>query len=304
MASTSRAYALMPDTASNHPHGGSMAWRRRHWLAGACALMLPWPVGAAERRTLLFGVVPYLSARRLAELYEPLRRFFERGLGKTVAIETAPSYIAYHARCAAADYDVIATSPALGRIAEQEQGYVPLARPLTDLEPLLVVAKDSPLRDVRELRGKVVTTSDAMATLTLAARRFLSEAGLPPGSALSVRPMGTHANSLAALLHGDAAAAIVSVTSLKQLGEEWSERVRVLARIPPTPPLLYMAHRRLGAETLVRLRRELLHYGNDTAEGRELLQRLGHDGLRSVTQADLSALDPFVADLKRLLASS
>lgn len=251
---------------------------------------------------MLFGVVPYLTSRRLAELYEPLRVFLENAFGRPVGLETAPSYVAYHARCAAGDYDVIATSPGLGRIAEQEQGYVPLARPLTDLEPLLVVPKDSDLREVRELRGKVVTTSDPMATLTLAARRYLSEAGLPPGSAVTVRPMGTHANSLAALLHGDAVAAIVSVTALKQMGGDWAERVRVLARVPPTPPLLYMAHQRLGTETLARLQRDLLRYGNESSAGQELMRRLGHDGLRQITRADLAALDPIAADLKRLLA--
>ncbi|MCS6810466.1 MAG: phosphate/phosphite/phosphonate ABC transporter substrate-binding protein [Tepidimonas sp.] len=258
------------------------------------------PAGS-QPRPLLLGIVPYLTARRLAELYEPLRQFFERELGQPVGLETASSYVAYHARCAAGDYDVLATSPALGRIAEREQGYLPLARPLTDLEPLLVVLRDSPLREVRELRGKVVTTSDPMATLTLAARRYLAEAGLPPGPAVTVRAMGTHANSLAALVHGESAAAVVSVTALKQIGGDWPERVRVLARVPPTPPLLYMAHRRLGAPTIERLQRQMLRFGNETPEGQELFRRLGHDGLRPITAADLAALDPFVADVKRLL---
>lgn len=229
--------------------------------------------------------------------------FLERELGRPVQLETAPSYVAYHARCAAGDFDVIATSPGLGRIAELEQGYVPLARPLTDLEPLLVVPKDSPLREVGELRGQVVSTSDPMATLTLAARRYLRELGLPPGNAVTVRAMGTHANSLAALLHSDAAAAIVSVTALKQMGDDWADRVRVLARVPPTPPLLYMAHRHLGNETVARLQRNLMRFGNESAQGQDLMRRLGHNGLRPVPAADLAELDPIVVDLRRLLSA-
>lgn len=290
-------------TATAWLPGHVAGWPRRRWLLAAGALLASATVQAQERRVLTLGIVPYLTARRLAELYEPLRAFLEREFGRPVALETAPSYVAYHARCAAGHYEVIATSPGLGRIAEQEQSYVPLARPLTDLEPLLVVPNDSPLHGLQELRGKVIATSDPLATLTLAARRFLSEAGLPPGSAVTVRAMGTHANSLAALIHGEAAAAIISVTGLKQMGADWADRVRVLARVPPTPPLLYMAHRQLGDETVTRLQRNLMHFGNESPQGRDLMGRLGHNGLRVVARADLAALDPIAADLRRLLAA-
>ncbi|MCS6810129.1 MAG: phosphate/phosphite/phosphonate ABC transporter substrate-binding protein, partial [Tepidimonas sp.] len=168
-------------------------------------------------------------------------------------------------------------------------------------EPLLVVLKDSPLREVKDLRGKVVTVSDTLATLTLAARRYLAEMGLPPGSALTVRAMGTHVNSLAALVHGESSAAVISVTALKQMGVDWGDRIRVLARIPPTPPLLYMVHRRLGTETIDRLQRQLLRFANETSEGQDLFRRLAHDGLKPVTAADLAALDSFAQDVKRLL---
>ncbi|MCX7898394.1 MAG: phosphate/phosphite/phosphonate ABC transporter substrate-binding protein [Rhodocyclaceae bacterium] len=275
--------------------------RRRLLLAlgAACASRV---VFAADK-PLLLGVVPYLSARKLAELYEPLRAFLEREFARPAMLESAPSYAVYLERCAAGEYDVIATSPYFGRISEREHGYAPLARPLTDLEPLLVVMRDSPLSDVRELRGKVVTTSDALANLSLAARRYFAEIGMPPGREITIKPMGSHANSLAALAHGDSAAAIVSVTTLKQIGGDWNERVRVLVRLRPTPPLLYLAHRRLGEERIARLQQNLFRFANETPEGKAFFQALGHDGLKPVTAADLAALDPFVDDLKRMMAT-
>jgi phosphonate transport system substrate-binding protein len=275
--------------------------RRR--LLMSLALLGVGNLAKAEGRPLVLGVVPYLSARKLAELYEPLRDFLERELGRPAMIESAPSYAVYLERCASADYDVIATSPYFGRISEREQGYVPLARPLTDLEPLLVVMKDSPLIGERDLKGKVVTTSDELANLTLAARRHFAAIGLKPGSDVMIKPMGSHINSLAALLHGESAAAIVSVTTLKQAGGDWNERVRILARIKPIPPLLYLAHKRLGEAEIGRLRKDLLHYANETPEGQGLFRRLGHDGLKPITAADFALLDPYVEDLKQLLAA-
>lgn len=42
---------------------------RRRWLLAAGALLAGGTGWAQERRVLTFGVVPYLSSRRLAELY-------------------------------------------------------------------------------------------------------------------------------------------------------------------------------------------------------------------------------------------
>lgn len=264
-------------------------------------LLLAPVVQAAD--ALVLGVVPYLSARKLAELYEPLRAHLAGELSKPVVMESAPDYTAYLARTAAGEYDIIATSPYFGRLAQREQGYVVLARPLTDLEPLLVTrASDGPT-DLSGLRGQVVTTSDRLANLTLAAHRHLAARGLKPGSDVTIRPMGSHANSLAALEKGESVAAVISVTALKQVGGDWSARVRIMTRIEPTTPLLYLANGRLGEAETQRIRKLMFAFANDTQEGRRFMDALGHGGLKAVAEADMRALDPFVADLKTLLAT-
>ncbi|MBI4740857.1 MAG: phosphate/phosphite/phosphonate ABC transporter substrate-binding protein [Betaproteobacteria bacterium] len=267
--------------------------------------MLPFFLASVAQAAdaLVLGVVPYLSARKLAELYEPLRAHLSSELSRPVVMESASDYTAYLARTGAGEYDIIATSPYFGRLAQREQGYVVLGRPLTDLEPLLVTRASGGPSDLAGLRGQVVTTSDRLANLTLAAHRHLFAHGLKPGVDLTIRPMGSHANSLAALEKGESAAAVVSVTALKQVGGNWSERVRVLARIAPTTPLFYLAHRRLGDAEIVRIRKLMFAFANETQEGRRFMDTLGHGGLKAVSEADMRALDPFVADLKTLLAT-
>ncbi len=267
-------------------------------LLSFCVAPAAWAADA-----LVLGVVPYLSARKLAELYEPLRAHLAGELNTPVVMESASDYTAYLARTAAGEYDIIATSPYFGRLAQREQGYVVLARPLTDLEPLLVTrASDGPT-ELSGLRGGVVTTSDRLANLTLAAHRHLLARGLAPGVDVLIRPMGSHANSLAALEKGESSAAVVSVTALKQVGGDWMARLRILARVAPTTPLLYLAHKRLGEAETARIRKLMFAFANDQAEGRRFMDALGHGGLKAVTDADMRALDPFVADLKALLAA-
>lgn len=249
---------------------------------------------------LVLGVVPYLSARKLAELYEPMRAQLQRSLGAPVMLETAPDYQSYLARTREGRYDIIATSPYFGRLAQTEQGYVPVARPLTNLEPLLVTRMNGPF-ELEMLRGKVIATSDRLANLTLAAHRYLSLNGLEPGRDVTIRPAGSHANSVQTLLNGESAAAIISVTTMRQLHPATTTRVRVMKRLPQITPLLYLAHKRLGQAKIDSLRGQLLQFANQTELGRQFSKELGHDGLKEITPADMTALDPYVQDLKAML---
>ena len=70
---------------------------------------------------LVMGVVPYLSARKLAELYEPLRQHLALSLDQPVVLESAPTYADFLARSATGRYDLMATSPYFGRLAQLEQ---------------------------------------------------------------------------------------------------------------------------------------------------------------------------------------
>lgn len=266
------------------------------------ALTLPWSVRATPQPTpaLVLGVVPYLSARRLVDLYEPLRWWLSTELGAPVLIESAPDYTVYLERTALGQYDVIATSPYFGRLAQREQGYLPLARPTNDMEPMLVTHKSSSLLNVEGLRGQVVTTSDRLANLTLAAHRYLVANRLRPGTDITLRPMGSHANSLAALEAGESAAAVITATALKQVGGQWEDRLRVLVRLDRLPPLLYLAHRRLGEPTIARLQRRLITFANEQAAGRRFTEALGHGGLQAIAESDMKALDPFVSELKKM----
>lgn len=269
-------------------------------ILAVCLLLLNLLSVAHAAEPLVLGVVPYLSARKLATLYEPLRIELERVLKQPVIIESAADYSFYLERTRQGRYDIIATSPYFGRLAQLEQAYRPLARPLTDLEPLLVTRPDG-VRSVAALHGKVISTSDRLANLTLAAHRYLTQAGFVPGKDITIRATGSHANSMAALLSGESAAAIVSVSALHQFGPEMSGKVRILARLPKTTPLLYLGHKRLGEARLANLQRQMLVFANQSAEGKAFSQELKHDGLKRIEDKDMKALDPFVKDLKGLL---
>lgn len=267
-----------------------------------CLLGLPWMAAhAAGDRPLTLGVVPYLSARAIVQLYRPLQEQLEHTLQRPVRLVTAPDYITFLDKTAKREYDLVATSPAFGRLAQLEAGYAPLLRPVHSLEVLLVAPKDGPLHSLEALRGQTIASTDPLATLTLAGQRALRERGLVPGRDVSVRSTSSHANSLAALQRGDAVAAITSATALRQLSQSTVAAVRIVTVLGTTTPLLYLASPALAPAEVETLRRTLMEFANGTEPGRRFVDELGHGGLAPVAPRDMASLDPLVADLKAQL---
>ncbi len=282
--------------ASATPHMPYARERRQFLIALLAAAMLHPRTGQAEA-PLIFGVVPYLTARRLAQLYEPIRAELATLLGQPVALESAPDYPTHFTRTAAGHYALIATSPYFGLIAKARHGFVGLAQPLAPLEPLLIVAPASPFHQLSDLRGQKVATSDAWANLTLTARQTFRALGWRIGSEIELITTGSHANSLAHLDHGQVAAAVVSVTALKQLNVP-ADRYRILYRFPPLPGLLYLAHERLGQRRIAELASALIAWS--TGAGQPVFAALGHGALKPITDADWMALEPFVNEYDAL----
>ena len=265
---------------------------------GLLSLALLPAAQAAE--SLVLGVVPYLSARKLATLYEPMRAELQRISKQAVTLESAADYHMFLERTQQGRYDIIATSPYFGRMAQQEQSYTPLARPLTDLEPILVTTPNG-IKSLGQLQGKTIATSDRMANLTLAAHRYLVQAGFAPGKNIIIHPTGSHANALASLMGGESQAAIISVSGLHQFGPEMAGKVRILAHLPSGTPLLYLGHQRLGKVQLAKLQKGMLDFANLNPTGKAFSRELKHDGLKAVSEQDMKMLDPFVKDLKGML---
>lgn len=263
--------------------------RRRAFLGTAGALALAGTLSAraapASARPV-FAVVPYLPARRLAELFAPLVPVFSAALGRDVAFASAPNYGEHLRRLRIGSYDIVADSLLLARIAQRELNHLPLARTAAPLEPLLVVpANDgiAPMFKLADLRGKAVAVTDRTAALAVIGLRYLRDSGIAPGRDLRVVVTGTHANSLHRLLAGDATAAIVSTTALKQVEPAIAARVRILEILPKgLSAVVYHAAPRLAAQApaLARAARLCRHAGRPVLHRRTWPPRPAAGGAR------------------------
>ena len=270
--------------------------RRLLALAAFTALM-----GKAHASTpLRFGVVPYLTPRRLATLYEPVRTFFEHELARPVQFSSAPDYTQHLGRLRAKEYDLVADSLPIARLAQRELGYVPLARTVVPLQPVLVTAEGRALKAVAELRGQTVAVSDRIAALTLVGLRFLRDQGLRPDKDVTVKVAGSHANAIQRVLAGEAAAAIISTTTLKQIEPALAARVRVVMNLPQAlSAVVYTASPALAAQA-EGLGKRLLSFASTDATGKAFIESLGHQGLVKAGP-EMAQVDPLVVEFYRQL---
>lgn len=268
------------------------------------ALILFWPViGAAETSDAIeFGILPTLSARTILTTYQPLRVYLEQHLKRPVNFVTAPDYVTYIERTRRGEYHYLITASHFARMAQKDSGYRPLVRVKRELQALLVTEKLTGISNLSELRGKSVTTPDSLAVVSLLAAELLREHGLSPGRDVKLLAQNSFNSAVIAMRNGESAAAITSVTALKQMSADARAELVTLATTKSVPHNVCLANSKVPPREAAEMTRLLLTFG-DTAAGEAFFRDTGFIAFVRPTEEELRALDGYVADVKRQLAA-
>lgn len=275
------------------------------WLTLAIAAWLsPAPAAAADKPTLEIGLVPNVSARTLLAAYQPMRTFLEQQLGQPVQLFTAPDFKTFYQRTARAEYDVVVTPAHFARLAQTEAGYVPLTTYRRELSALLIVAKDSPIKDAGDLRGKSVAIADPLAIVTLRGLQWFKEQGLQPNVDFTVRISAPHNTAVHAVMHGDMDAAIVGSGPYRIMSAELRGGTRILATLGSVPNATFLSSPKLPSGAAERIRAALLAFAEKSPEGRKFIADYGYDGMLPIGPESLRAMDAYAAEAKKRLEAT
>lgn len=108
-------------------------------------------------RTLTVGIVPQQSASELARVWIPVLGALSERAGLSLRFATAPDIPAFEKRLAASAYDVAYMNPYHYSVFAQKPGYVAFAKEKgRRLRGLVVVRKDSMIKDMKELAGQQI----------------------------------------------------------------------------------------------------------------------------------------------------
>jgi phosphonate transport system substrate-binding protein len=264
----------------------------------AALLLISTSTGWAAGAHLSFGVFPHLSARVMAETYQPLAHYLSESIKLPVNLESAPDFVTFSKRTAAGEYDLVLTAPHMALLAWNESGYRPI---LTYVEPakgFVVVRADSPYRQLPELRGKTISIPDQSAVVIIRMEKILARAGLILGKELTVMEAGSHTNAAIHVGEKQADAAIVGVFPFLRLPRETRDNLRVIAETPDLPSLVFLVHSRIGSAREQAIRKAVEDFMLGEA-GRVFLQKTGFGGVRPLRRGELQAVEGDAKELKR-----
>lgn len=257
---------------------------------------LPAPLFATPP-PLQMGLLPYLSGERLFEYFLPMKDYLEAKLKRRIVLSTAPDFKTYVQRAARGEYDIYQTAPHFALLAEAEHGYRRVGKLTRELDGDVIVALNSPIQRVEDLRGRVVITPDALAITSMLGEHLLKDHGLNPGRDYRLMRANSHNNAIMTVHHGGADAALTSAAVFEQLTPEIKRELRILAKTRKVPHMMVMAHKRIPEKEYQRLKTALLAFTRN-GPGQKFFEITGYGDIGPITDADMARLKPFLIDLK------
>ncbi|MCX5718556.1 MAG: phosphate/phosphite/phosphonate ABC transporter substrate-binding protein [Nitrospirae bacterium] len=123
-------------------------------------LVVPAIVSAAE---IKLGLLPRLPEKELIDMFTPLAKYLEKETGNTVTLVIPKDFDTYTKQAIAGDFDIGFTNPNIYITIKKA---VPQVEPLamasepgvgTKLKGVFIVVKESPIKSIKELKGKKVS---------------------------------------------------------------------------------------------------------------------------------------------------
>lgn len=243
---------------------------------------LPGPVSAAAP-VLVFGVVPQQSASELARAWAPIFDYLGARTGFEVRFATARDIPTFERRLAAGEYDLAYMNPYHYTVFHRQPGYRPLVREKDrQLKGIIVVRKDSPIRDIAQLKGETVAfPGPAAFAATLLPLAQLDRLGIP----VTAKYVSSHDSVYLAVARGLYVAGGGIPRTLDNMDAETRERLRVLWSTPGYTPHVIAAHPRVPDRAVEDIRAALSRMADDP-EGAALLKSVGFNPLAVAQDAD------------------
>lgn len=255
---------------------------------------------ATGEETLRLGVLPFMPTLVVFKRFGPLRELLTERLGRPVELKTAPDFQAFVQRTNAQAYDIVWTAPHFALLAAEQDKYEVLATWNKQAVGMVLVREDSPVTKPEQLAGRMVATPAASAIVTLLAKEHLAKLGLRGDRAPRFSATPDHLTSRAAVLYGDADAAIVG----RQIALDAQAKelpLRVLATTAGVPGVAVLASTRLPRPLRERIRQELIQLAGHE-QGRTVQAASSLPSYQPAARDDLAPLGRFLTDDIRRLA--
>lgn len=216
-------------------------------------------------------LIPRLAATSLYQDWAPLLERLGRESGLCFDLQIPVSYVEFERAIWKGKPDFVLLNPYHQVMVASKPGYIPLVRDQqSGLSGVLLVRKDSPVQDIRQLEGATIAFPAPNAYVaSLMIRALLARKNIH----ITADYVGSHSNVYRAVVLGTAQAGGGANTTLSHEPTELQSQLRVLFATPNSMPHPFSAHQRIPQRVREKIIAGFLSIASDPA-GRELLKKV------------------------------
>lgn len=259
----------------------------------ACLPLLAMPVPAEAGKIYTVGVVPQFEPRKIYSIWKPIVDELSRRTGLEMQLVVPINITEFEVALEKGAFDFVYANPYHILRVSDSQGYIPLIRDGEPLRGILVVRRDSPVKNVKELAGKTLAVpSPNSLGASLLLRADLAHLYGVHMSMLNVR---THSSVYLNVLNGMADAGGGVQKSLAEQKPEVRDELRVLytTRAMPSHPIA--AHPRIKPDVRKLVARAVLKMST-TPAGKALLDEIPMPSPELTSLEDYMVMRPWGLD--------
>lgn len=231
----------------------------------------PSKIELTASKDLIFGVLPYIPPRKLAENFSLALLSLNKATKMKIHLRTTSNYSSFTDSINAENYDIVLTQPFEYSNAIKH-GYLPLAGMKDNLETYFYVLANSPYQQISDLNEQIIAMPPVNSAQSRVGRQCLINAGMTPEN-MSIAYSNNNEACLQRVQTGEAAACAAASVSLPMLMKEITQELRSIGICPEVPGVLFMAHKRLPLSLRTKLSAEIVSW-KDQAEGRKILDSI------------------------------
>lgn len=247
------------------------------------------PVFAAEKeKVFTVGVVPQFDARKIHATWRPILDKLEQKTGYKFQLRGSSSIPTFEREFSEGKFDFAYMNPYHLIVANKFAGYIPMLRDTgRKLYGVLVVRKDSPISNPRELDGKTLAFPSPNALgASLMIRKDLED---DFKIKISPRYVKTHDSVYLNVLLGQAAAGGGVQKTLNRQRKDYKDAMRVLYKTKEVNPHPFAALPGVPLSVREQVTAAMLEMGQ-TPEGKEMLARIPMKKIGKASMEDYQPL--------------
>lgn len=241
-------------------------------VAGAAALcFFAGAQGQTPRPRYTLSVVPFQLPLATHKDWMPIVDHLSKRLNVDIELRVYRAFSEFESELFQGIPDFAFVGPYLQVIAHKRQGYIPLVRSSQLLKGILVVPRDSPLKTVKDLEGKVIAfPSPNSLAASLYIRALLSQ---QERLRFTPRYLDSHNDVYRHVILGQTDAGGGIRLTLSHQPADVQAKLRILYETPPMVPHPLSAHPRVPPDVRAAMTQAVLDL-EKTPGGKDLLARL------------------------------